>query len=70
MIKVSDIKIKRWEKGIFSCNNESKYLPNYVHYLVNLNVSSKSDHIIDKRDTIMVIGDKDKLDKFASEQTS
>ena len=33
-------------------------------------INPKSDHIIDKRDTIMVIGDKDKLDKFASEQTS
>lgn len=33
-------------------------------------INPKSDHIIDKRDTIMVIGDKDKLDKFSSEQTS
>ena len=33
-------------------------------------INPQSDHIIDKNDTIMVIGDKEKLDKFASEQTS
>ena len=33
-------------------------------------INPKSGHIIDKRDTIMVIGDKDKLNKFASEKTS
>ena len=33
-------------------------------------INPQSDHIIDKNDTIMVIGDKEKLDKFVSEQTS
>ena len=48
----------------------------YVSRMDNLQAAilnyrlNKLDHIIDKRDTIMVIGDKDKLDKFASEQTS
>ena len=33
-------------------------------------INPQSNHIIEKNDTIMVIGDKEKLDKFASEQTS
>ena len=33
-------------------------------------INPQSGYIIDKNDTIMVIGDKEKLDKFSSEQTS
>ena len=33
-------------------------------------INPQSDHIIEEKDTILVIGDKEKLDKFAREQTS
>ena len=33
-------------------------------------INPQSDYIIGKKDTIMVIGYKKKLDKFTSEQTS
>ena len=76
-LNIDEITVKRIPsfigKTIKETNIRDKYDLIIVCIVQNNNstiINPKSHQVIEKNDTIMVIGDKDKLDKFASEQTS
>jgi len=76
-LNIDEISVSRTPSFIGKTIKQTNIRDNYDLMIVciikndNSNIiNPQSDHIIDKNDTIMVIGDKEKLDKFASEQTS
>lgn len=76
-LNIDEISVSRTPSFIGKTIKQTNIRDNYDLMIVciikndNSNIiNPQSDHIIDKNDTIMVIGDKEKLDKFSSEQTS
>ena len=76
-LNIDEISVNRIPSFIGKTIKQTKIRDNYDLMIVciikddnSTIINPQSGHIINKNDTIMVIGDKEKLDKFSSEQTS
>ena len=76
-LNIDEINVKKIPKFIGKTIKDTKIRDNYdlmivciIHNNNFTTINPRSDQIIEKNDTIMVIGDKEKLDLFASQQTS
>ena len=76
-LNIDEISVSRTPSFIGKTIKETNIRDNYDLMIVciikddnSTIINPQSDYIIEKKDTIMVIGDKEKLDKFTSEQTS
>ena len=76
-LNIDEISVNRIPSFIGKTIKQTNIRDNYDLMIVciikddnSIIINPKSDHIIEKNDTIMVIGDKEKLDKFSSKQTS
>tara|TARA_Y100000741_G_C18191147_1_gene533563 strand:- start:572 stop:1123 length:552 start_codon:yes stop_codon:yes gene_type:complete len=76
-LNIDEINVKNIPTFIGKTIKETEIRDNYdlmivciIHDNKSSTINPQSDQIIDINDTIMVIGDKEKLDLFVSEQTS